>query len=312
MRSIGLDPSAGVKVGEMVSDTAYYDLLERIAALVEQATDLPLRAGRAMNCDDYGAFGLAFKTAPNLRGSFARAERYWRLLSSVSEYELRPDGQHACFLLHRAGERRLGLRLSNEATLASVTSMIRQVAPRPFNPLKVMIKHPPPETTALHEDYFGCPVQFNADADALVVSGEALGDKNRLADEGITRFLIEHLNRELQQLEHEPDFRQQVSHAIIRSLSAGVPRVSVIARRLGMSERTLQRRLREQDLSFQKLVDCARRDLAEGLLVNSDYSLTEIAFLAGFSEQSAFNRAFRRWGHPTPAAFREAGRSRPE
>jgi AraC-like DNA-binding protein len=85
-----------------------------------------------------------------------------------------------------------------------------------------------------------------------------------------------------------------------------VPKAQAIARRLGMSERTLQRRLADEGLSFQKLVDEARRELAEGLLVRSDYSLAEVAFLTGFSEQSAFNRAFKRWLDQTPAAYRQA------
>ncbi len=309
LRSVGLDPEAEVKVGAMISDIAYYELLERIAALIGDAADLPVRVGRSMECDDYGAFGLAWKTAPNLRASFARAERYWRLLTSVADYEVRPSGDDAYFILHRSGPRRLGMRLSNEATLASVTSMIRQVSPRDFAPLEVHLRHASPPEVSAHENYFGCPVRFGAEQDALLVSGEALARQNRLADKGMTRFLLDHLDQELVKVEDDRTYQHTVSEAIAQSLSAGVPRMQVVARRLGVSERTLQRRLGEEGLSFQKLVDKARRELAEGLLLQSDYSLAEVAFLTGFSEQSAFNRAFRRWGNQTPSAFRDAGRA---
>ncbi len=306
LQSIGLDPAGEADVGRMVSDTAYYDLLERIADLTGDATDLPLRAGASMNCDDYGAFGLSWKTAPTLRASFARAERYWRLLTSVSEYEVRPEGDSAWFILHRAGERRLGLSLSNEATLASVTSIIRQISPVAFAPLEVHFKHPPRGATEVHESYFGCRVVFESDLDALLVAADALARPNRLADEGITRFLLGHLDAELRKVEADRTLRQMVHDAIAPSLSAGVPKIPLVARRLGLSERTLQRRLSDEGLSFQKLVDEARRELAEGLLVQSDYSLAEVAFLTGFSEQSAFNRAFKRWMNQTPASYREA------
>ncbi|HUU33237.1 MAG TPA: AraC family transcriptional regulator ligand-binding domain-containing protein [Vicinamibacterales bacterium] len=153
LRGIGLDPAGAFDVAEMVSDTAYYGLLERIAAETAGAADLPVRVGASMDCDDCGAFGLAWKTAPTLRGSFARAERYWRLLSSVTEYEVREEGRDAWFLLHRKGERRLGMRMSNEASLASVVSIIRQVAPGPFAPLAVHFKHPPPATDV--PEFFG-------------------------------------------------------------------------------------------------------------------------------------------------------------
>lgn len=309
LRSIGLDPEGEGNISHMVSDTAHYDLLERIAGLTGGAIDLPLRVGASMNCDDYGALGLAWKTAPTLRASFARAERYWRLLTNVAEYEVRHEGSDAYFILHRAGERRLGLRLSNEATLASVTSIIRQVSPREFAPLEVHLKHPPPAVTAAHEAYFGCPVVFESGLDALLVPAEALAQPNRLGDVGITRFLLSHLDEELKKLKADRTLREMVHDAIAQSLSDGVPRVPAVARRLGLSERTLQRRLGEEGLSFQKLVDEARRELAEGLLVQSDYSLAEVAFLSGFSEQSAFNRAFKRWMNQTPAAYRESHRT---
>jgi AraC-like DNA-binding protein len=309
LRSIGLDPDGETKVSEMVNDVAYYGLLERIADLTDGAIDLPLRVGASMQCDDYGAFGLAWKTAPTLRASFARAERYWQLLTSVSEYEVRRKGSGAYFILHRAGERRLGLRMSNEATLASVVSIIRQVSPVSFAPLEVHLKHPPPASTAAHEAYFGCPVIFESDLDALLIPAEALTRPNRLGDEGVTRFLLDHLEQELKKVAAERTLQQAVHDAVAQSLSEGVPKMVEVARRLGLSERTLQRRLGEEGLSYQKLVETARCELAEGLLVQSDYSLAEVAFLTGFSEQSAFNRAFKRWVDQTPAAYRETNRT---
>jgi AraC-like DNA-binding protein len=305
LQSIGLDPNGDSNVAEMVSDVAYYSLLERIAELTDGAIELPLRVGASMSCDDYGAFGLAWKTAPTLRASFARAERYWRLLTSVAEYEVKPCGADAYFTLHRTGERRLGLRLSNEATLASVTSIIRQVSPAKFTPLEVHLKHPPPAVTKAHKAYFGCPVIFGSDMDAILVSGNALAQPNRLGDTGITQFLLKHLDEELKKLEVDRTLKEMVHNAIAQSLSEGVPKMADVARRLGLGERTLQRRLGEDGLSFQKLVDEARRELAEGLLTQSSFSLAEIAFLTGFSEQSSFNRAFKRWKQQTPAAYRE-------
>jgi len=71
-----------------------------------------------------------------------------------------------------------------------------------------------------------------------------------------------------------------------------------------MSGRTLQRRLSDRGYSFQKVVDEARRELAERLLKGTEYPLAEVAFLTGFSEQSAFNRAFKRWAGQTPRSFR--------
>jgi len=76
-----------------------------------------------------------------------------------------------------------------------------------------------------------------------------------------------------------------------------------------MSARTQQRRLSEQGHSFQSLVDRARQDLAQRLLVETDYSLAEVAFLTGFAEQSGFTRAFKRWAGQTPRSYRLGART---
>ncbi len=310
LNSVGIDPTSEVDVQQMVTDTAYYGLLETIAAQLEDATDFPLRVGRSMRCDDYGAFGLAWKTAPTLRGSFERAERYARLLTSVAAYELRDDRAGAFFILHREGERRLGMRLSNEATLASVASIVRQVSPQPFAPLEVHCKHPAPASVSAHEAYFGCPMHFGSDRDALLVSSEALDRANRLGDPAISRFLVAHLDSELAARAHETSFEQVMLRHISDRLSDGLPKAAVIARQMGISERTLHRRLSEHGLSFQGVMEKAQRRLTEGLLVQSDHSIAEIAFLSGFSEQSAFSRAFKRWSRQSPAAYRQAHRTR--
>lgn len=304
LMSAGLDPDGPADPKVMLADTVYYDLLERIAEQTD-VTDLPIHGGASMRCDDYGALGLAWKAAPDLMGSFSRVERYARLWTSVVEYELRDDPRGTLFILHRAGPRRLGMRLSNEATLASGVSLARQVSPVPFSPLEVMVRHPAPATTGHHERWFGCPVRFDADLDALLISPEALARPNILGDEGISRYLISHLDAELSEIADEDSLAVRTKDAIAQALSEGAPKMDRIARGLGLSARSFHRRLSEQGMSFQALTEETRRELAEGLLRDERYSLAEIAFLTGFSEQSSFTRAFKRWTGQTPASYRK-------
>jgi AraC-like DNA-binding protein len=307
LESVGVDPDGPVDPTRMVEDVDYYALLERIARADPNATDLPLRTGASMRCDDYGAFGLAWKSAVNLRGSYERAERYARLLTSVSTYEVRDIPEGAYLHLHREGDRRLGLRLSNEATLASLASLSQQVSIARFQPLAVHFKHPSPGSVSAHERHFGCPVRFGTDRDALVLSTETLLTPNRLGDDTTSRFFDTHLKAELEKLDHDESLDSRVRDQVSRSLSEGLPRITDVARRLGMSGRTLQRRLSDRGHSFNALVDDSRRQLAERLLRQTGYSLAEVAFLTGFSEQSAFTRAFKRWAGQTPRSFRAQG-----
>lgn len=301
----GIVPDGPWDPKAMIPANTYYELLERIAALID-VTDLPLRTGESMRLDEYGALGLAFKAATTLGASYARVERYARLWTSVVEYELRSDPRGTLFILHRSGERRLGLRLSNEATLASAVSLARQVSSVPVAPLNVLIRHPAPASTAAHREYFGCDVQFGADLDALLFSSETLAQPNILGDEGISRFLSTHLDSELSEIAEEAPLVARAKDAIAQALNEGAPRMADVARAVGLSARSFHRRLSENGVSFQALTEDTRRELAEGLLRDESHSLAEIAFLTGFSEQSSFTRAFKRWVGSTPASYRKA------
>lgn len=307
LRFVGLDPDAPIDPKRMLPSDAYYSLCERVAEDHAPGAALSIRVGASMRCDDYGAFGLAWKSAVDLRRSFQRAERYGRVLTSVSIHELRREDGRAFMTLHRAGERR-GLSLSNEQTIVAVTQISREVSARPFSPLAVYFKHEAPADLSAHEAYFRCPVHYGADRNAIEVSETQLRTPNHLGDAGLSEFFDAHLEKELAALSDEQALDKRVRIQVSQTLSDGPPTVADVARRLGVSARTLQRRLSEQNLAFQDLVDDARRELAEKLLRGSDYTLAEVAFLTGFSEQSTFSRAFKRWSGRTPASFRREPR----
>ncbi|MDJ0859811.1 MAG: AraC family transcriptional regulator [Dinoroseobacter sp.] len=304
LESVGLDVDTPWNPKEMISSDAYYAMIERMADEMD-ITDLPVKVGASMRCDDYGALGLAWKAAPNLMGSFARVERYARLWTSVVSYELRTVPEGILYIIHRDAPRRLGVRLSNETTLIATVSLARQVCPVPFSPLRAFVQHPPPRTTTHHEAYFGCAVEFGAQHDALLFSPASVEQPNTLGDEGISKFLVSHLDADLLALKDEGPLVTQVKDAIAQSLSEGAPKMADIARQLGLSVRSFHRRLSDHGVSFQTLTEDTRRELAEGLLRDQTYSLAEVAFLTGFSEQSSFTRAFKRWVGLTPANYRK-------
>jgi AraC-like DNA-binding protein len=187
--------------------------------------------------------------------------------------------------------------------------MSQQASTRLFQPLAIYFKHAAPESITAHERFFGCPVHFDSDKDALLVSSVTLVAPNQLGDATIAEFFDTHLEQVISKLDNDSGLEKQVRIQIFQQLSEGVPVISDIAGRLGMSGRTLQRRLSEKGQSFQALVDELRRQLAERLLRQTDYSLMDVAFLTGFFEQSAFNRAFKRWAGQTPRSFRIGAQS---
>lgn len=304
LSSVGLDPNAPIEPEKMLEDTDYYGLCERVVREDKHGITVSLRVGSSMRCDDYGAFGLAFKSAVDLRRSYQRAERYGLVLTSVSAYEVKIENDRHYMMLHRDGPSRLGLRISNEQTMAAITQISREVSRQAFRPIGVYFKHPSPGDLSAHEAYFGCPVHYDSDRDALELSEATLKAPNKLGDASISEFFDTHLEKELSESTDHTSLAKRMRIQISQSLSEGVPRVSEVADRLNMSPRTLQRRLSDLGLSFQNLVDESRRELSKRLLRKTDYSLSEVAFLTGFSEQSSFNRAFKRWAGQTPRSYR--------
>jgi AraC-like DNA-binding protein len=300
--SVGLPPGR-VPPEQMVSAAAFYGLWERIMRQLPEADGFPVRYARTVSVDDYGPLGMAYRTAATPREALEVAERFLGVLSSTSWFELRETDDHVELLFHRTGERRLGLRAANEAALAEIVSVYQQMAGEQGPPRRVRFRHSAPADISAHRELFGCEPEFDAPVDALELDPLLVDQPNPRADERMAEFLVAHLERS------GAETRSPVERAVRRVLGAelagGAPTLAQVARRLGMSRRTLQRRLGEQGLSFRELVDQTRCELAHHLLESTPHSLSEIADLLGFANQPAFQRAFKRWTGETPAAVRE-------
>jgi AraC-like DNA-binding protein len=304
VEGLGLNPDGPIDPAQMVFSSDYYAFFAALVQRDPNGLELPLKIGASMHSDEYGAFGLAWKSAPNLRGSYVRSERYGRVLGSAEVYSLEQSDEGVFYSLEKAGDGSLGMLLSNEASLSAVATISQEVTTAAFSPLAVFFKHALRGDVSVFTDHFGCPVHFGSDRDALLLNEETLAAPNKLGDQSIAQFFDRHLEQELAALADDSGLEQRVRIAVSQTLSEGVPNLSDIATSLGMSGRTLQRRLSDKGLSFQNLVDLARKELAQQLLKGTDYSLAEVAFLTGFAEQSGFTRAFKRWAGQTPRSYR--------
>lgn len=288
----------------MVSDNDFFDLLERIDELSPHGRSVPIHVGAAMRCDDYGAFGLAFKSAPDLLGSYARVERFGKVVTSIANFRVVPSDAAISMQVIQARERRKGLTMTNELALAAAMALSQEVSGDGFAPIAVHLMSERPADDRVFREHFQCPITFDADRDAFEIDASVARRANRLFDDGIAKFFESHLAQQLRQFSDRSELEHRVVDLISSVLSEGVPTLTDIAGRLGMSSRTLQRRLSADGLAYQDLVMDARMALAQKLLRQTDYALAEIAFLTGFSDQSTFTRAFKRRHDLTPARFR--------
>jgi hypothetical protein len=217
VKGLGMAVGVAVDPKQMVSSTDFYDFFANLVARDPDGLSLPLRIGATMRSDDYGAFGLAWKTAPSLRGSYARSQRYGHVLGSAETYTLEQSNDGWFFSLDKAGDGRLGMLLSNEASMAAVDVISREVTTASFAPLAVYFKHAARGDVSTYETHFGCPVLFGSPRDALLVSEDTLDAPNRLGDETVVSFFDRHLEQELASVASDDGLEQRVRRAVARS-----------------------------------------------------------------------------------------------
>ncbi|MAI90335.1 MAG: hypothetical protein CBB65_07835 [Hyphomonadaceae bacterium TMED5] len=289
----------------MVSVRKYVAFMEELADAEGPQIKFHTNAASSMTCEDYGAVGLAWKTAPQLLTAFERIERHSRLfVKNVAGFRIEQDGEFTRWIHFREFPPVRGLLLSNEAALVTYMSLCREAYGADFGPVSVHYSHSAVGCPLALEEYFRSPVKFDADYYGYVFRTEDLLRKTPLGDTHVSSFFDSHIEKELSEREGDADLESQVRKEIGLALSDGPPPIGMIADKLGLSARTLQRRLSDAGITYQTLVDQSRHMLSRNLLRDTSYSLAEIAFLTGFSEQSAFNRAFRRWEGRPPGSFR--------
>jgi AraC-like DNA-binding protein len=200
-------------------------------------------------------------------------------------------------------------RLGYETGIAGMLQILRTLCGAPHSPAAVTLLGAAPPRIEPYQAFFGCPVHFSDHTSSLTLPRSAL-QLPLAARDRVLRSLVERqASARLQAIASGDPFLSAFQRALGRALALGKPSLPAVAAQLAMSRATLQRRLQMRGLTFQMALDNYRFELARMYLEDPRISLVEVAQLLAFSEQSAFNRAFRRWSGQTPRQFRV--RSRP-
>jgi AraC-like DNA-binding protein len=291
-----------------IPETDFLDLIDWVRTTRKKDAQLVEAYADSIQPDDLGVLGLAIKTAPDLGTSLKVVERYFRLLTDSAVYRLEMVGNQAFFGMEYTGALHPVLQLRSECALAAFARNMCRFVETDLSFDFVAFRHDCRSTPSEYEAVFGCPVMFGAKRDAIALPASALDLPNRLSDMAVCNFLVQHLEEETQKLSLETPLVTELMTLLPERLRHGVPQAAEIASAMGISERTLYRRLADEGLTFRAVLGRAQTDLARNLLTTSDCSIAEVAFLTGFSEQSTFSRAFKRWVGQAPGQFRqEAG-----
>lgn len=254
----------------------------------------------------FHALGYAVLASATLREAFERIIRYRRLLGDVMQLRLEEDDGRVRFVIDVSSG---GGIVPWEAVDAFVAVMVRQprlLHGRHVHPLRVSMQRPMPEDPSPYERDFAAPVSFDQDLTFVEYERELVDRRLPSANAELARQNDQVAARYLARLE-QSGVLSRARQAVLESLPSGAPTKAAIARRLAVSPRQLQRLLAEEGTTFQDLLAEARLSLARSYLDEGRLPVTEIAFVLGFADTSAFSRAFRRWTGQSP---RDYGRKR--
>jgi AraC-like DNA-binding protein len=281
-----------------------FDAAERVTGDV----NVGLHAGEATHLMHFGIAGMLAMTCSTGRELFDMHSRYSGLLSTGATMRYFVEGEELVGEATFApGEENLS-RHTLEYTLASHLTLTRLMTGLPFSPSRLEVPYPEPADCAEQQRVFGCSVRYGCERERIYMLAVLLDIPLVVGDSASRAMLEIEARRRLDalrtpQIDQDPDMAS-LRQFVAAELRGGPSSVEQAAAALGVSVRTLQRRLELRQLSYRGLVDLVRRELAQKYMADKDLSQVDVAYLLGFSDQSAFHRAFRRWFSTTPGEYR--------
>jgi len=288
-------------------------VMQELPDVVARAMDEPclgLNMALTIPRGMYGLFEFRVRNASTLDDALRSLGSYARLLDDLTNTSFELQRDQGCFRCWIDGEPACFGRQANELTLGVVVRLLSEViAPRTWTPLRVWFAHDEPSNRARLSAFFGTrEIEFGAGSNGFTLSASDLQIAGTGADPALRAILEDHTELSLAvkpSAVRSKALGDRLRNQIFLALRTGAPRLHRVAAELGISSRTLQRRLADEHHKFNDLVEAVRQERARAYLTDDELVLGEIAFLLGYSDLRAFVRAFKRWTGVTPARYRE-------
>src|SRR3954454_12559259 len=294
--------------------------LEMETALWEEAaratrdSAFGLHAAEGLRPGVFDVLDYVVRAAPTVRASWERLARYNRLVHDAAVFAI-SEGAGGGVRIEHALSRPAPAqsRHAAEFTMASLVVVGAQMSGAPLAPTAVELRHAPPDAAARaeHLRLFGVAPRYGRAVNALELPAAAAARPVPSADPLLSRIVVRHAEALLV----ERPAAAETAAGKVRRILTGLlgddetgASLAAVSARLHMSERSLQRRLADEGVTFDAVLDELRRELAVRYLADEKVAIAEIAYLLGYSEPSAFHRAFKRWTGTTPAEARQRQR----
>lgn len=308
----GLFSQSGINIQEINSPSARvpFENFEKLIKLAIEATQDPniaLRISDYIHPTSYYPVGISFLSSRNLDEYCRRAQRYSSVYSTNYQIEYTTVGEFSWLTNTPVAALRqsdVGY-VSVEGWVSVMMRFIRYMYQPNYHPSLIRFMTPCANNREeLYSQHFGCSVEFNADRNGICFANTDLHIALPAANADLARqsdqVVMEFLNR-MGRL----DLLGQVHAKIIDLLPSGRCTMEKVAEAMHMSTRKLHNKLAELDCRFQEVLDDTRRELAEQYMEQNEISVSEIAYMLGFSDCSNFSRSFKRWTGKSPSSYRE-------
>ena len=304
--------AAGLDASQLSDPDERIPVVADIAVWVTLSSrPIGLALGERLGANSMGAVGYAMQHGRTVGEALAWIQRFRAVLHPelIAHTEVRdtPVARRLVFSKPMAGPF-TALREPVYAYASATRALLRGLTGEAIDARSLTYPMPKPSDSATHEEWFRCPVAWGGTQFEMTFDASVLDRPLPRNDERLFAYLAQQAERLLTAIPQNESITTQVRREVTTALASGEAQQSMVARRLAMTPRTMQRRLSAEGTSFAEIVEAVRRERAELLLSDDNLTASEVAFLLGFSEPAAFFRAFRRWTGETPQRWRAARR----
>lgn len=288
--------------------TITYPDYERIitnALDVTKDSALGLKLGHAINPAHFDTFGYALMSSKTLRDAAEVFLKYQDLPGQLTQISMTQD--NAALVIRFEPHypfQDASLCYAIEEVLSTTYYGINFLVNRDVDLMEISLSYPAPEHARLYHEMFHCPVRFRQAENYLRLDARMFDLPVHTANPSVYEYCTQYCDEVLRGLKKSDQFIDQIRNIILTS-PGSFPHAGEIARKLAMGKRSLNRRLQERGTSYKKIMDEIRADLAIRYLANTNLSIDQISDRVGFSEATAFRRAFKRWTGKSAAHYRK-------
>ncbi|WP_191112281.1 AraC family transcriptional regulator [Acinetobacter lwoffii] len=275
-----------------------------------QRPALGLEIAQLVEAKHLGIIGYLALSSETLGEAFMRYHDYHRLIYDGGPLQLQWQGDYLSIGWVEVPFH-LNTQLTDEIAIALMTEFVKANVQNPHvvQLYEVHFQHVMPKNIALYEQYFGCKVRFSQARNQVLMHVSELSRPLKQGDQTLQKLLMQQAKALLEKFPHSTLIDQQLQQAILIGLQKNLFQIEHIAEQMNFSVRQLQRHLQKQGKTYQQRMQEIRCMMAMQYLKDPHLSLQETAMLLGYSEQSAFQRAFKQWTQLTPQQWRQQNMS---